>query len=163
MKRDKRDNFGYTGNILSEARVVVDALGGGDDAYNLILETASAESSLGFTRDSTTFAGMGVCQFDLLPFNHHKRKAMKFRDKILSKLGVDIELIEWTDLRYNSFLSLLFCRLYYLSVPKSLPSTEEGRAKYWKKYYNTFKGKGTVEHYLRCVQKVEALAKVNSG
>lgn len=51
-------------------------------------------------------------------------------------------------LRYNPYLSLIFTRLFYRLIPEAIPETIEGRAKYWKKYYNTVLGKGTVEHYL---------------
>lgn len=42
----------------------------------------------------------------------------------------------------------LFTRLFYRLIPEAILETIEGRAKYWKKYYNTVLGKGTVEHYL---------------
>ena len=40
------------------------------------------------------------------------------------------------------------CRIHYLRVKEVIPKTIEGRAKYWKKYYNTSLGKGRLESYL---------------
>lgn len=40
------------------------------------------------------------------------------------------------------------CRIHYLRVKSVIPKTIEERAKYWKKYYNTPLGKGSVESYL---------------
>ena len=156
MKR-RVTNFGYIGNLLAEAKVIVDCLGGGNDALFLILETASVESKLGGVNDRSLHVGMGICQFDRFPFYDHKRRSMRFRKKIVEELGVDIKLIEWEDLRYNSFLSLLFCRLFYLNIQKPIPSSVEDRAGYWKKYYNTFLGKGTIEHYLIASTLVDEL------
>ena len=73
---------------------------------------------------------------------------MNLKDKILTDLGVDISLVEWEHLRYNPYLSLIFSRLLYRFVSEPIPLTIEERADYWKKFYNTEKGKGTPEHYL---------------
>ena len=37
-----------------------------------------------------------------------------------------------------------------MRVPKKLPKASdlEGQAKYWKTFYNTIKGKGTIEHFM---------------
>ena len=50
----------------------------------------------------------------------------------------------------NLAVQAAFCRLHYRRVPKGLPKANdlEGQAKYWKKYYNTIEGKGTVEHFI---------------
>jgi hypothetical protein len=116
----------------------------------MIIETAITETGLGRIKDATEFAGMGICQFDKLPFNDIRDRSIpKWRDKILKELEVDIAIIEWDALRYDSFLSLLFCRLFYKLVPAKIPDTMEVRAAYWKQYYNTKFGKGTVEHYIK--------------
>ena len=71
------------------------------------------------------------------------------RKKIKIELGIDLDLIGWEHLRYNPLLCVLFTRLKYKKVPEEIPMSLEGRAKYWKKYYNTVAGKGTVEHYIK--------------
>jgi len=45
-------------------------------------------------------------------------------------------------------LACLMARLHYLRIPKPIPDSISDQAKYWKKYYNTSLGKGTVEGYL---------------
>lgn len=150
-----KNNFGWISeaNLKAQAKVIVMCLGGGDDAYRLILETAGVESKFGTVRDRTINAGIGVCQFDKIPFYDRKPKMMKYRDRILTDLGVDLNLIKWEHLRYDSFVSLIMCRLYYKIIQEPLPIDLEGRAKYWKKYYNTRAGKGTVEHYIKSSKK----------
>ena len=149
MKKENNiSNYGWTKNIKEQTKEIVEALGGGDNAYNLILETVTVETALGKINDRTIYAGMGICQFDKVPFQRIKDKSMRFRKLILRKLGVDIKLVQWEHLRYNTFLSLLFCRLYYIAVQDEIPATIEDRARYWKKYYNSYLGKGTPEHYL---------------
>lgn len=150
-------NYGYVptkDELMNQAKKICDCLGYGINlkAHILILGTACVETGLGTVKDRTKYAGIGICQFDncepYYPFNDLKKRSMKHRDLILDKLGVDIELVEWEHLRFNTFLSLLFCRLHYLPLRENIPETVQGRAKYWKKYYNTEDGDGTVEHYL---------------
>lgn len=50
-------------------------------------------------------------------------------------------------------LAVLLCRLHYKRIPALIPSTLSAQAEYWKLYYNTTKGKGTVEQYLRSYRK----------
>lgn len=146
-------NYGFIDEktILKQAVRVCDCLGHGENrtAVQMIVETAIVESGLGKIEDKTIKAGIGITQFDEIPFYDVRERNMKRKNKILNDLGVDIALVEWEHLRYNSFLALLFTRLFYLLLPEQIPSDLEGRARYWKKYYNTSLGKGDVEHYLR--------------
>ena len=45
-------------------------------------------------------------------------------------------------------LACLFARLHYLRIPAPVPNTQRGRAMYYKRYYNTAAGAGSVEKYL---------------
>ena len=47
-------------------------------------------------------------------------------------------------------LQVAFCRLKYRRDKYALPSCGdlEAQGKYWKRVYNTHKGKGTVEHFM---------------
>lgn len=150
-------NYGYIDkkHILEKAEKICDCIGHGlhGTAVQMIIETAVAETGLGQITDRTVGAGMGLTQFDELPFKDIKNRNMKLRDKILKELGVDLQLIQWDDLRYNDFLSLLFTRLFYRLKGDPIPKTIEDRAKYWKIHYNTSAGKGTVEHYLEMNRK----------
>jgi len=51
-------------------------------------------------------------------------------------------------LETNVAAQIAMCRLHYRRIPKPLPSSPEGQAKYWKKYYNSMAGRGTVEDFL---------------
>lgn len=145
-------NYGYIDkeDLKKQAKKICEVLGMGVNqvADKMILETAIAETGLGKIEDKTKGAGMGITQFDEFPFDDLKQRSLDKRDKIYQNLGVDITLVEWDDIRYNPFLGMLFARLQYLPLKENIPSTIEERARYWKKYYNTVKGKGTVEHYL---------------
>ena len=120
------------------------------NANVLLIETAGAETNKGTLKDESLGAGMGLTQFDKMPFQDVKdrvRTSDKF--KILSDFDIDLDLVEWEDLRYNPLLALLFTRLKYKKIPDEIPKSMPLRAMYWKKHYNTEAGKGTVEHYIK--------------
>jgi len=147
--------IGTGGDLKQMATVICNALGHGEHntAVDMILETGAAETGLGNIPDESHGAGMGLTQFDRLPFDDIKRRSMGKREKIRNLLGIDIADVEWEHLRYNPFLALLFTRLFYLLRPEAIPPTREGRAVYWKTFYNTEAGAGTPEHYMRmCVR-----------
>jgi hypothetical protein len=51
----------------------------------------------------------------------------------------------------NHFYAAAMCRVFYLRVPERLPQADDSAAmaRYWKRYYNTHLGKGTVEGFLQ--------------
>jgi major membrane immunogen (membrane-anchored lipoprotein) len=60
----------------------------------------------------------------------------------------------WADiLEKNIAAGIIHCRLKYWRVPKKMPSSIEGQADYWKKYYNSELGKGDPEHFVEVVKK----------
>ncbi|OCL85754.1 hypothetical protein AAX26_01821 [Aliarcobacter thereius] len=146
-------NYGYINDELAVkmANKICDCIGHGkyNTAVEMILETAVVETGLGRIEDKTPkSAGLGITQFDKIPFEDIRYRSRKLREKILKELKVDIELVEWEELKYNAFLSLIFTRLHYWLKGDPIPKTMDERAAYWKLHYNTKFGKGTVEHYL---------------
>jgi hypothetical protein len=124
------------------------------NANILLTETAIAETEMGLTKDNTILdIGVGIMQFDKVGFDDIKERSMKYRERILDCLKIDIDKVELNHLAYNPYLSVLFARLKYKLIPDPIPKTLEGRAKYWKKYYNSSKGKGTEEHYINAVKR----------
>lgn len=117
-------------------------------SYQLITETLLAETQFGTFPDTTNESGFGIAQYEEITFEDTKKRSMKYQDFIYARWGVNIAFLQLIELRYNVFLSVLFCRLFYKLVPEPIPDTLEGRARYWKKYYNTSRGKGTEEHYI---------------
>jgi len=132
---------------------IVKHLGNGKNGTvkDLLIETARTETGLGNTEDKTLLsAGVGIMQFDKIGFEDVKeRGSRRWKNLIKDKLKVDIDLVTHDMLLYSPFLSVLWARMKYKLIPEQVPDNIYGRAKYWKKYYNTYKGKGTVEHYLK--------------
>jgi len=89
---------------------------------------------------------------------------LKYREPLMKK-AAEVCMLDWKyfldpkedEWRYilttNIAAQIVLCRLHYRRVPKPLPRTLEEQAFYWKKYYNTAKGKGTPEHFAEIVSK----------
>lgn len=54
------------------------------------------------------------------------------------------------ELEVNPFYAAAMCRIHYMRFKPPLPEVDDriGRAEYWKKFYNTNLGKGSVAKYL---------------
>ena len=125
------------------------------NAFYQICETAATETQFSTYRDPSWEAGMGLCQFDKMPFYDIKNRAFqKDKRKIREEFDIAVEKVEWEDLRFSPGLSLVFCALFYRLVPESFSEKREKRGELWKKRYNTVLGKGTVEHFLETCDKL---------
>lgn len=134
------------------AAAACDVLGHGANggAVIMLLETAAQETHLGQFRDPTPDgAGRGLCQIDFIGFiDVIQRSRAADLAAIKSCFGMDLTQVEHDDLDFSPLLSMIICRLFYKLIPESFPKDLAGRAAYWKKYYNTYRGKGSVDEYI---------------
>lgn len=140
------------------AKRVCECLGNGanNSAHDLLLETTGAETVRGEFYDATKGAGMSISQIDEDPFRDiYSRTSRKNKLKVFEYFGIHLDWVEWEDLRYSPLLALIFTRLKYKLVKEEIPKDLLGRAKYWKKYYNSYhpNAKGTIEHYIEANRK----------
>lgn len=130
----------------------------------LMLGTAAAESSL---RDRVQIGGgtaLGYWQMEPATaaslWEHYLGRPRKHK-LFLSVVRIMVDIPEWegdyfpmpefvikTEFRYGDDFAATLARVLYLSFAEPIPDDLEGQARYWKKYYNTPAGAGTVEHYL---------------
>lgn len=144
------------GEILNELSL------GGAQAESLVYHTGLVESkyqylmqvkgpAIGFFQCETPTA-IDICL-------HY----LKYRTELMKKVSevtmVDLRYFmdprpeEWRKLmQYNIALQIAMCRLHYRRVPQALPNNIDEQATYWKKHYNTYKGKGTHQHFLELVE-----------
>ena len=150
--------FYYGIRSIAEAKVlarrVVNALGGNDAVANQMIETACAETKCGTYPDvHPERLGVGLCQHDQIGLDDIQQEGEQRHFAIVEKeFGYEIRKIQLSDLANDPLLSLICCRLSYKRIPELIPSDLFGRAKYWKEYYNTESGKGTIEHYIESVK-----------
>ncbi len=135
-------------------RPVLESLGmGGESAENLLLGTAAHESLMGHYLKQECGPALGIYQVE--PNTHAdiynnylcyhpviKERVERFSMNT-SILGREVEIIG--NLQYATVIT----RVIYYRVAEKLPDADDldGLAKYWKKYYNTELGKGTIEDF----------------
>lgn len=153
-KKNEKNNYGLfpKDDLFAIALEICETLHGKSDyaitCAIFLVEIAMAETNGGKTWDKTHFAGMGITQIDKIGFvDTIKRTSQKKKDEVLEKFGVDLDACDWLELRHNPRLCFLITRLFLLLRPNAIPNTQIERAQYWKKWYNTEAGKGTIEHF----------------
>ncbi len=119
-------------------------------AEELLLGTAIQESSLHYLQQMGGGPAMGVWQMERATHDDLWANFLNGRTKLgLNVLGPyykpDVTRMVW-DLSY----ACAMCRIHYLRCSDALPPAGDiaGQAAYWKRWYNTPLGKGTVEQYI---------------
>ena len=99
-------------------------------------------------------AGTGLTQVDKGTFDWLKGLYANTptAEAIQKRFNIDISRTQYQELETSPVLAMIFCRLRYLRAQGAIPDTLVGRAEYWKKWYNTSAGKGTVAGYIKKVQ-----------
>lgn len=118
----------------------------GDAAIELLLGTAAQESHLGYYIEQLSGPARGIFQIEP---DTAAWLETRVREPLRSWLRGyrDDEPIIWA-LEYRLDYQIACCRMRYLVVPAPIPHDLEGQARYWKQYYNTYLGRGTVEEYI---------------
>ncbi len=121
--------------------------------FNQMIETSCVETKcITYPDIHREKLGVGLCQHDQIGLDDIKQEGEQRHFDIVKKdFGYDIKKIQLADLANDPLLSLICCRLSYKRIPAAIPGDLLGRAKYWKEYYNTQAGKGTIKHYLHSV------------
>lgn len=134
----------------------------GDDAnaITFMQRVVNQESNLGKNPNTYNMSAdgkgrFGVAQVDRVAFNQVQKKLQdpnssifKFLKPFKDKTGIDLRTLSYSDLKEDVF-SIAFGRLYLQQITdEPIPTTLEGQAALWKKYYNTVAGSGTTEDFI---------------
>jgi len=134
-----------------------------DEAVSLIYNTGLVESRYEYLKQIKGPA-KGLFQCESWVAVDICKNYLKYRESLMKKVAkacklewryfLDPKEPEWENiLTTNISAQIAMCRLHYRRVPKPLPKTIEDQAAQWKVYYNTSKGKGTVEKFIEIVKK----------
>lgn len=119
-------------------------------ARQLLIGTAVQESRLTYLRQLEQGPALGVYQMEPDTIRDIWDNFLVYRPELADKvkaLQISDGIEEVTG---NLFYATALARIHYYRVPERLPAVDDiaGQAMYWKKYYNTFEGKGTSTEYL---------------
>lgn len=123
-------------------------------AEDLVLGTACQESHCGKYLRQVGCSGMtgafGVWQMEIATARDIYDNYLRYKPELKTVVeglrgnGQSIPEALTTNLAY----ACAMCRIHYLRQPGKIPATVDGQAQYWKKYYNTALGRGTVAEYV---------------
>ncbi|EPW7384749.1 TPA: hypothetical protein ACMD15_003410 [Vibrio cholerae] len=127
-------------------------------AANLIVGTAAQESN-GHHLIQLNGVALGFIQMEPATYTDIWDNFLSFKPELEAKIS-HLASIESTSnglppdkeqLITNLAFSVAMCRAHYLRKREPLPNHDdvEGMAKYWKEHYNTHKGKGTPEEFIK--------------
>lgn len=125
-------------------------------ASELLLGTAIQESRLTYLVQLGGGPALGVFQMEPATFKDIWTNYLAFRPSISKSLqsiaGMNAaEHATAGQMVWHLAFAAAMCRVHYRRVPEAMPSAGDTRAQaaYWKEYYNTPLGAGTVEEYLK--------------
>jgi len=122
------------------------------DSVNLVLGTIAQESVYGkYRKQLGNGPALGICQMEPATFNDICKNYLKYHPDIESKIKQvsHVSVLSAADMVSNDQLAICMCRVHYLRVSEKMPVNIQGYAAYWKRYYNTVKGKGTEAEFIR--------------
>ena len=135
-----------------------------EPAIDLVLATGIVESRYEYIRQLGDGPARSFWQVEPSSAVDNLIHYLKHRPKLMQKCAeatlVDLKHWQtydeklWEDiLEKNIAAGIVHARIKYWRVPKRMPTTVEGQADYWKRYYNTEQGKGDPEHFIEVVKK----------
>jgi len=128
-----------------------------EEARYLVFETGMAESGYRHLEQIGGGPGISFFQLEIGTVTDIWENYVLYRKpyiQALYKLGLVEDALTFSVFT-NIALAVAFCRLYYRRKPGAIPGTMPGRAAYWKKYYNTAGGAGSVDHYVAANMGIE--------
>lgn len=131
-----------------------------ENAEELLMGTAAHESHMGKYARQVNGPALGAFQMEPSPHTDIYDNFLRYKPDLLravqdtipigaeSRTPAGYKCGSNAMLTHNPCYAALMARLHYLRQPGKVPDSIEGQGQYWKKYYNTAAGKGTVEQYL---------------
>lgn len=134
-------------------------------AVNLLLGTCAQESLMGYYLHQIKGPALGIYQMEPATHDDIWNNYLKYNQALETKLRCIAYYFNYNPptsakpapslLVYSLRYATAMCRVHYLRVSEALPEADDvlALANYWKKYYNTEKGKGTVTDFIHNYNK----------
>ena len=127
------------------------------EVVELLMGTCAQESTMGkYRKQLGNGPALGIFQMEPFTYYDCYNTFLRYKPQLLAKILAASGLDEYpnsAELVDNDVFSACMARVRYLRAPGAIPKTLEKQAAYWKKHYNTIKGKGKVEEYIENYKK----------
>jgi len=126
-------------------------------AVNLLLGTAAQESHLGKYLHQINGPALGIYQMEPDTHKDIHNNFLVYKSDLNKKiLNLSFPAFSMKkNLIGNLYYATAMARIHYYRVPEKLPKADdiEGLANYWKRYYNTIRGQGTIKEFIKNFEK----------
>lgn len=121
-----------------------------EDARELIMGTFAQESRFKYVTQLGGGCALGYGQMEPATFNDIIENYLNYKPTLKERVAKVTKTLDASELETNIELMIVMTRVHYLRVPEKLPDHRDvgAMARYWKKYYNTYLGKGEVEEFI---------------
>lgn len=118
-------------------------------AENLLMGTAAQESQLGLYLHQVDGVALGIYQMEPETHDDLWKNFLPSRPKLIAAI-LKFSKSNPEELVWNLAYATAMTRIHYLRISEALPAANDikGLGLYWKKYYNTEFGKGTVQEFV---------------
>ncbi|XP_020604915.1 uncharacterized protein LOC110043756 [Orbicella faveolata] len=151
---------GKGATVVKEVVDTINSLGIFANDHKFLCRVAWVESKYG-EAPGTYRSGYhgGIWQVDKIGYRETviQQGLKKYWDQIKAKLDIDWTKTQWEDLE-KPLYSGLAARLFLARISAPIPSDLPAQAQYWKTYYNTSAGKGTVQKFIDDVEQATGCA-----
>jgi|TARA_R100000750_G_C2346731_1_gene96738 hypothetical protein len=135
-----------------------------DDAVELVMATGLVESRFKYLQQLNDGVAFSFWQIEPWVALDNCTNYLSYRPHIIQDCVDATKVVQavWEngnegDWRYllhtNLAVGIVHCRLKYWRVPKRIPLSTIRKAEYWKEFYNTEKGAGDPDDYVRLAGK----------
>ena len=119
-------------------------------AEQLVLGTAITESRLRYLKQIGGGPALGIYQMEPNTFKDIIANYLSYNDdiyEVIESLRDHRDSTQEEELCYNLAYATAMCRAHYRRMPKALPDAGNATllTQYWKQYYNTSYGAGSIE------------------
>ena len=135
-------------------------------AVNLLLGTCAQESAMGrYIAQIPKPIAKGIFQMEDATHDDIYQNYLKYNERLSAEVkylnglkGYGDEPPSPETMIHNLKYAAGMCRIHYVRVPKALPDKDDvlGLAEYWKEYYNTPLGAGTIDEFMENYQRYVA-------
>ena len=117
-------------------------------ASRLLVGTALVESNLTYLKQ---IKGPALGLFQMEPATYHDHVTWLLASPSRRHIAELLNPLRPEKLIWDLQFAAILCRVHYLRVPAPLPAADDidGLAQYWKDHYNTRRGKGRPEEFVR--------------
>jgi len=131
---------------------------GGRGAEELLLGTALQESRLTYLHQLGTGPAVGLFQMEPATHDDIWGNYLAYQPELVTKIRDITGTMpgkSHDEMHGNMYYAAAMTRVHYRRVPAALPEAGDltAQADYWKQYYNTYLGAGTVEEYIENYQE----------